>query len=251
MNRNNLVIPAAGAGTRLQLSIPKIFTEIADKQSVFDRIISEAGPFFDHVTIILSPDGENFFNERIQVKPDHVNFQIQERPTGMFDALNIAFEANPNILSDSNVYIQWGDQPFVDNKLYQLLSEDLNMYEASIPLIWVKDPYVQFKFDEEGLSILESREGDYCDMVGFKDMGIFSFDGNKLNNIWDKFKKVDQSGKQTDEKSFLKLIPFFDELYNIHWRIDQPSYKGLGINTPAELDESKSIIKQLSCMNSV
>lgn len=113
-------------------------------------------------------------------------------------------------------------------------------------MIWTRNPYVQFKFLSGNVSILESREGDSCDKAGFKDIGIFSFQFEKLLQVWSTYKNIDISGKVTGEKSFLKLIMLLQKANTVHWRLDQPSYKGLGINTPDELAESITFMEQLN-----
>tara|TARA_R100001143_G_C3360967_1_gene135584 strand:- start:1486 stop:2241 length:756 start_codon:yes stop_codon:yes gene_type:complete len=246
MKNSILIIPAAGSGSRLKSEIPKIFTPIDSNKTIFELIIKQAVDLVDTIQLILSPDGVNYMKKESIQLPKNLNIVIQKEPTGMFDAIDIALN-KPQISNQiDKVIIQWGDQPFIDQSLYTQILQDLNQFNSSIPLIWTRNPYVQFKFLSGNVSILESREGDTCDDYGFKDIGIFAFRYEKIHQVWDAYKNIDTSGNVTGEKSFLKLLMLFQETNSIHWRLDQPSYKGLGINTPDELAESISFMEQLN-----
>lgn len=246
MKNSVLIVPAAGSGSRLKSEIPKIFTPIYKDKTIFDFIINEAIDLVEAIQLVLSPDGLNYMKKQSIQVPKNLNIVIQKKPTGMFDAIDIALNQAQLTSQTNKVVIQWGDQPFIDQSLYNHLLNDLDKFNSSIPLIWTRNPYVQFKFLSGNVSILESREGDICDESGFKDIGIFAFQFEKILQVWDTFKNIDISGKVTGEKSFLKLLMLFQKTNSIHWRLDQPSYKGLGINTPDELAESISFIEQLN-----
>lgn len=246
MKNSILIIPAAGSGSRLESEIPKIFTPVYKDKTIFELIIHQAIDLVDTIQLVLSPEGVNYMEKQSIQAPKNLNVVVQNKPTGMFDAIDIALNQQQLSKPIKKVVIQWGDQPFIDNSLYSHLLHDLDQFNSSIPLIWTRDPYVQFKFLSGNVSILESREGDICDKAGFKDIGIFSFQYQKLLHVWDTYKSIENSGKVTGEKSFLKLIMLFQETYPIHWRLDQPSFKGLGINTPGELAESVSFMEQLN-----
>lgn len=246
MKNSILIIPAAGSGSRLKSDIPKIFTPIYNGNTIYEFIIKQAVDLMETVHLVLSPEGIDYLKKKSIQTPKNLNIVVQQKPTGMFDAIDIALNQSQISNQIKKVVIQWGDQPFIDQALYSHLLHDLDQYNSSIPLIWTRNPYVQFKFISGNVSILESREGDLCDDSGFKDIGIFSFRYEKILQVWDTFKKIDTSGNVTGEKSFLKLLMLFQKTNSIHWRLDQPSYKGLGINTPDELAESISYMKQLN-----
>lgn len=250
MKNNVLIIPAAGSGSRLKSEIPKIFTPVYKDKTIFELIIHQATDLIDTIQLVLSPDGVSFMKKQSIQAPKNLNVVVQNKPTGMFDAIDIALNQSQLSNQIQKVIIQWGDQPFIDKTLYSHLLNDLDQYNSSIPLIWTRNPYVQFKFLSGYVSILESREGDSCDKAGFKDIGIFSFQHENLRQVWDSYKSIDNSGKVTGEKSFLKLLILFQKSNTIHWRLDQPSFKGLGINTPDELAESVFFMEQLNHLQS-
>ena len=246
MNKRSLIIPAAGKGSRLQSSAPKIFTKLYRHRTIYDYIMDQAEGFFDKVCLILSPSGNDYMEQYVNKAPGNLEVLIQPVAKGMFDAIDIALSCFSLRNQNEEIFIQWGDQPFIDRNLYESLSNDLEESDAAIPLVWVREPYVQFKFSKnKGLTILESREGDKCDDAGFKDIGLFAFRKNSLLVAWQQYQAIDAKGRITNEKSFLKIIPLMLENGTLYWRTDQPTYKGLGINTREELAESKMLIEQL------
>ena len=245
MNKRTLIIPAAGKGSRLQSSAPKIFTKIYRHRTIYDFIMDQAEDFFDKICLILSPSGKDYMEQHMVKAPGNLDVMIQPAANGMFDAIDIALSGSSLKNENEKIFIQWGDQPFIDRNLYNSLAIDLKQADAAIPLVWVREPYVQFKFSKnKGVTILESREGDKCDDAGFKDIGLFAFRKNSLLEAWEQYQAIDAKGSITNEKSFLKIIPLMLENGTLYWRTDQPTYKGLGINTREELAESKMFIDQ-------
>lgn len=245
-----IAIPAAGRGSRLGSELPKIFTPIYNGLSIYDYLLLNGLSHLDELVLLLSPSGAEFFNKKYKDNsPNKVKLLIQEEPTGMLDAINIIvthlIERNTE---DFKLIIQWGDQPFCDKELHHLLFQDLNYSLVSVPLVWVNNPYVQFCFKDK-LYVLESREGDLCDSFGFKDMGIFAFKRKVLQSCWDDYLKYAMFGAITGEKNFVKFLMIVHDSFNISWRLDQPNYKSLGINTSDELVQVRRLFEAIGNLN--
>lgn len=239
-----IVIPAAGKGSRLNNDLPKIFTTIYKSKSIFDLIVEQGTFHVEEVILLLSPAGKEYFDFYIASSaPKNVHVWVQESATGMFDAMNQLFDSLLNRQEDFQVIVQWGDQPFCDADLHNILFSDLEKYQVSVPLVWVSNPYVQFKLGPT-LSVWESREGEICDAFGFKDMGIFAFTRRSIESTWPLYKINALSGKKTGERNFVKFFETVQQKIEIFWRLDQPYYKSIGINTPEELDEANLFLCQ-------
>lgn len=239
-----IVIPAAGKGSRLHSDLPKIFTAVYQSKSIFDLIVEQGTSHVDEMILLLSPAGKEYFDLHIASSaPKNIHVWVQESATGMFDAMSQLFESLFNRPEDFRVIVQWGDQPFCDAELHQTLFSDLNKYEVSVPLVWVSSPYVQFKLGSP-LAVWESREGEKCDAFGFKDMGIFAFTRGSIESSWPLYKLNAPFGKVTGERNFVKFFETIQQKTEIFWRLDQPYYKSIGINTPEELNEANLFLNQ-------
>lgn len=240
-----LAIPAAGRGSRLNLDIPKIFTPIWKGKTVFDFITESLSPEIDQILLLLSPEGKTYFDSHIKGQaPKLIQVLVQESATGMFDAVNQLVSHVLAMPDDVNLILQWGDQPFCDALLHEQIFQDLRNHDASVPLVWVENPYVQYQFGDNAVSVFEQREGEKVDAYGFKDMGIFGLKKSLLVNSWSRYALHAKAGKVTGEKNFVKYIGTLQPEFRVFWRLDQPYYKSIGINTPAELAEATLFVKQ-------
>jgi hypothetical protein len=75
-------------------------------------------------------------------------------------------------------------------------------------------------------------------------MGIFGLRKSLLELSWGDYAQHTRAGKVTGEKNFVKYIGTLHPRFQVFWRLDQPFYKSLGINTPAELAEATLYVKQ-------
>ena len=240
-----IVIPAAGRGSRLGIELPKIFTPIFEEKSVYDFIMQHDHNEVDQIILLLSPAGKEFFDQHYKINaPKNLDIWIQPQANGMFEAMNLLFERLLQQENDFQLVLQWGDQPFCDQELQQILFEDLNHHAVSVPLVWVEKPYVQFRLGDR-IEVIETREGEISDLFGFKDMGIFAFNRHVIETCWETYKNKAPMGQITHERNFVKFFETIQTHFAIHWRLDQPYYKSIGINTPTELKEANLLMSQI------
>ena len=241
-----LAIPAGGKGSRLNSKLPKIFTPVYKGKSTFDLVMNNLTPEIDLVVLLLSDAGHKIY---LDLYKDTLDFKvevvIQKSATGMFDAIDLILRNLLSFTDDFSVIFQWGDQPLIDANLHEILLSDLKRYSASIPLVWVRNPYVQYKFSQGEVSVFEIREGELCDEFGFKDMGVFAYRSDFLRSFWKLFSETVKPGCITNEKNFIKFNSAID-FKKVFWRFDQPSYKSLGFNDSTDLQAIEFLIEQFS-----
>lgn len=90
MKNSILIIPAAGSGSRLKSEIPKIFMPVCNDKTIFELIIHQATDLVDSIQLILSPEGVRYMKKQSIQTPKNLNVVVQNKPTGMFDAIDIA-----------------------------------------------------------------------------------------------------------------------------------------------------------------
>ena len=66
-----------------------------------------------------------------------------------------------------------------------------------------------------------------------------------MKSSWPTYAQDAVAGKVTGEKNFVKYIGTLQPTYKVVWRLDQPYYKSIGINTPSELAEATLFVQQL------
>lgn len=240
------VIPAAGRGSRLGLSIPKILAPVVGDRTIWDILYSKLAQYTDRVHVVLSPEGFDQFNEKLRhgCLRSKVTTSVQVTPKGMGDAI---FSACDFWRGYRNILVVWGDQVFLSDETIQKTvntqcsSSVDNSHILSLPLTEMDQPYVQYLFDDHTghlQQIRQSREGDLCDSRGFSDVGLFGLSVDGLESKWKSYLTTALKGNNTGEINFL---PFLVELSNTPaWRtksiLVKNSTEARGVNTPQDLE---------------
>jgi bifunctional UDP-N-acetylglucosamine pyrophosphorylase/glucosamine-1-phosphate N-acetyltransferase len=224
------VIPAAGRGTRLGVSEPKIFTPLGDNRTAWSVLQQKLSPLVDHIHLVLSPDGAH------AALPAGVSHSIQAEPTGMGDAI---FQGYQTWSQYDSILIVWGDQVFVSADTFIRTITALGPgREVVMPVTRQPAPYVEHVFAGGHLTkVLQSREGDATRPNGFNDVGTFALNTAGLKTAWDSYRAQAARGAATAEVNFLPFLPFLDAQ---GWRITPlevtDATESRGINTPEDLE---------------
>jgi bifunctional N-acetylglucosamine-1-phosphate-uridyltransferase/glucosamine-1-phosphate-acetyltransferase GlmU-like protein len=232
-----LIVIAAGNGSRLGASLPKVFIPLNNQQSLFDIIIT-LKDFYSKIIIVLSKSGIELAKK--YALPDNLELCQQNNADGVKQALEIAVN-NCNLNLYSSVTLQWGDQPFVTNIYRNIFIEKLSNGKILIPLVLKEKHYVCFNFEKKGLIILEKRENEVTPQIGFKDIGFFIFSPSRLQDLIYLLNSTPVYGVVTNEVRFLKTFEILHANNFIEYTIDFPSYFEIGFNTKDELELVKNL----------
>lgn len=170
------VIPAAGRGTRANLSFPKTLYPF-NGVSILHRLISTLSSFDPQPTVIVSPDGFNPITESLVDANLSAYTVIQKNPSGMGDAV-LCFNQSP-AASTEHVLLVWGDIANLTHRTLNTLVQthfieqnDFTFVTALVPSAYT---IVQRDTDGNVLSVLETRELDLEPIPGERDIGLFLF----------------------------------------------------------------------------
>ena len=86
ISRINVLIPAAGKGTRSGLSYPKTLFKI-DGKEILLRILELVESYDPEPTVVVSPEGKDLINKFIFENKKKVDVVIQESTLGMGNAI--------------------------------------------------------------------------------------------------------------------------------------------------------------------
>lgn len=247
--RTCAVIPAAGGGSRLGLSVPKLLAPIREGDTVWTLLESRLRGLVDHIHVIASPAGRHAIERAVQretpkqgegasISAPATTVGIQLRPTGMGDAI---FCGQQTWQPAKTLLIIWGDQVHVSA---ETLRTAVALHEGAprrvvLPLVEVDTPYVAYCFDRFGRlgRVLQRREGDCCPARGLSDVGAFVLSTGGLAKAWADYRRGQPPGALTGEVNFL---PFLVYLVGRGWEVltsdlcDQLETRG--INTREDLE---------------
>ena len=235
------VIPAAGRGSRLGVSLPKLLVPIDDHRTVWSILRDKLLPYVGHIHVVLSPAGYPLFQEALAQDSNRhlVSSSIQDEQLGMGDAI---FRGQAIWSQYETIFVVWGDQIHLSE---QTIRRSLDVHamgggpRCTLPLVAVETPYVQYVFDQNGTlcQIRQSREGDACDPRGDSDVGAFVLSVAGLQAAWQDFLAGAVRGAKTGEINFLPFL----EMLSQQWRWPFQTVRVTdatecrGINTPEDL----------------
>jgi bifunctional N-acetylglucosamine-1-phosphate-uridyltransferase/glucosamine-1-phosphate-acetyltransferase GlmU-like protein len=247
------IVPAAGRGSRLGTSIPKVFVPILPSITIWDAIHDKLSLVVDHIVLVLSPDGKDYWKTKsadfCSESFNKTEIGLQLKPLGMGDAI---FCVSDLWREYENILIVWGDQFNLSPHTLQACL-DLHATQKkpalTIPVVRAASPYVEYVFDSPGrlMKIRQAREGDHCEPGGFSDIGIFLLSGGQaLTDEWDHYRTISAPGSVTGEINFL---PFLAHLSSIaRWPVgryetNDPT-EAIGINTPDDLAFARQLLQK-------
>ena len=208
------VIPAAGRGSRLGYDRPKILYPIAGRP-VLDWLLNFLEPNCHKMVFVLSPDGRATVREELErTIPSRYEIVIQEVPTGMGDAVELALDS----VATRQVVVVWGDQAALRrSSVDACLRLHAGPLEADVtcPTVFRENPYIHFDRDSSGqiCALRQAREGDPMPERGESDTGFFCFRAEVLRRLLTEQRRIpEQAGALTREFNLLPVIPLAAKL---------------------------------------
>jgi bifunctional UDP-N-acetylglucosamine pyrophosphorylase/glucosamine-1-phosphate N-acetyltransferase len=242
-SRWTAVIPAAGRGTRLGFDKPKILYPILGRP-ILDWLLDAVAPVCGEVVLVLSPEGqpvvEPVFRQRLGTRGRIV---IQDRPTGMADAIRLT----ENAIHTDYALVVWGDQVTLTSttiKACAALHEARQNATLTLATIMKSNPYIDVERDPEGriVAVRQAREGEVERSVGENDCGLFLFTAKALFPTLEACRS-DGRGHRTGETNLLPLLPAFEQgpgsVATV--RLSDPD-ETLGVNTVEEAAAAEKIL---------
>jgi len=237
MNRI-LVIPAAGLGSRLGAAVPKLLVPVAGVPMV-DRLARLYEPYVGRIVLIAHPSFATRLRHHVEPWRLPVDVAVQERPTGMLDALLLGADAVRSSNSDE-VWITWCDQvgvhPATIRRLSHALGDDPDVALA-LPTVASETPYIHFARDPAGriIDVRHRREGDAMPAAGESDMGLFALTRGAYLDDLPGYAQRPAIGRVTGERNFLPFIPWLAARRHVLTFPAVDEMEAVGVNTPDDL----------------
>jgi len=254
-----LIIPAAGAGTRMGLTYPKTLFPVAGKPILWHILAATEG-LVDASRIVVSPSGIPAIQEFLAATLwRHAQTVVQEKPIGMADAVWVGLNAFDDAASCDYLII-WGDHVTVRREtLAQVIAHHRATGAAiTFPTSRRESPYIHIERDQSGRvrNVLEAREGDSLPSEGESDCGVFLARGEWLRQglsdlrartidpTRQRFGRLDGRTSATGEFNFLPLITLWAEQGKLVQAVCVAMLKETrGINTQQEARDVEQLIQ--------
>ena len=232
------MVPAAGLGTRLRATLPKILVRV-NGRPMLDWLLDLYRGVVDRAIIVIDPSSADQVGAYGANTGARLEYQVQEAPTGMLDAILCAV---PTVASSdaSRILITWCDQVAVHPQTVERLTtmSDTQPTPALVmPTARQSDPYIHLERDSSGriVRVLHRREGDRLPPVGESDMGLFSLSRDSFLKRLPSFAASAGTGGATGERNFLPFIPWIAARDVVVTFPCVDAMEAVGVNTPEDL----------------
>jgi bifunctional UDP-N-acetylglucosamine pyrophosphorylase/glucosamine-1-phosphate N-acetyltransferase len=241
-----LIVPAAGLGTRLRTTLPKVLVRV-NGRPMLDWLLDLYRGVVDRAIIVVHPSAADQIRAYGGTTDARLEYQVQEAPTGMLDAILCATRTVAS--SDaSRILITWCDQVAVHPQTVERLTTLSDTHPAAalvMPTARQSDPYIHLERDRSDriVRVLHRREGESLPAVGESDMGLFSLSRDAFLKRLPSYAAAAGTGGATGERNFLPFIPWIaarGEVVTTFPCVD--AIEAVGVNTPEELQRVESYL---------
>ena len=246
MTRRVLIVPAAGLGTRLHSPLPKLLVPVGGIPMI-DRLLDLYADRISRAIVVATPAARAAVEDHVSQRRD-VAVAVQEKPTGMLDAITIGAAS---VVADSadSVWITWCDQVGVHPLTVARLAQHGDESPATpliMPTVTKANPYIHLERDSSGKisRVLHRREGDTMPAIGESDMGLFALSAEACFHLLPQFATGVETGAGTGERNFLPFIPWVARRRPVITFSSEHPEEAIGVNTPEELRAVEAYLKR-------
>jgi bifunctional UDP-N-acetylglucosamine pyrophosphorylase/glucosamine-1-phosphate N-acetyltransferase len=237
----NVVILAAGKGTRMKSGRPKVLHQVAGRPMIGHVLATAAALAPERIVVVLAPDMAEVEVE-LKGRDPAPAVAIQEPALGTGHAL---MAARAQIGPDGKVLVLYGDTPLVTAATLRRLLAAVDEAGAVVGVLGMNPPdttgYGRLAFDHDGLdAIVEERHADEAlRRDGMCNAGIMVIDRARLDSLLDALEL-----RQPKNEYYLTDIVAHARTFG--WpctAIEGPWIEGVGVNAQAQLAEAEALMQ--------
>ncbi|HBR44403.1 MAG TPA: bifunctional UDP-N-acetylglucosamine diphosphorylase/glucosamine-1-phosphate N-acetyltransferase GlmU [Afipia sp.] len=236
------IVLAAGEGTRMRSSLPKVLHPIAGQPLIAHVLAAARGGKNDTIAVVVGPDHQAVVDEIKRSRPEAKTFVQRER-LGTAHAVLAAREAIAYGADD--ILIAFGDTPLIDAVTFERLRTALKAGAALAVLGFrAADPTGYGRLLVEGGQLVAIREqADASEAeraVTLCNAGVMAFAGSTALKILDRI----GNGNSKGEYYLTDAVTIVRELGLRAAVIETGEDEVRGINTKAQLAEAEQVMQQ-------
>jgi bifunctional N-acetylglucosamine-1-phosphate-uridyltransferase/glucosamine-1-phosphate-acetyltransferase GlmU-like protein len=241
-----LIIPAAGLGSRLQSSVPKVLHPLAGRP-LLDYLLDLYRPVVDRIILVLHPSFADEVRHYCGATALDLDVVVQPVANGMLPALLVPYPLIATY-APAQVWATWCDQVAVHPRTVQHLADiaEENDVAFVFPTVVRNMPYIHFDRDEAGVitRVLEQREGDRLPPRGESDAGLFCFSRTAYLDHLATYAAAAPCGAGTGEANFLPFIPWLAQRETVVTFPVVDEMEAIGINTADDLRRVEGYLRE-------
>jgi len=244
--RRVLVVPAAGLGTRLRSSQPKVLFPV-NGRPLIEYLFERYERWVEEFVLVLHPSFAGRVRDYCAERRHRVGFAIQESPTGMLDAILAARDQVEPLGADA-VWVTWCDQiailPATVTRLAEWAERDPSA-AVILPTMGLPEPSIQLERDPAGgiQRVLQRREGDPMPERGEGDMGLFHLSAESFFRRLPAFARDAPAGARTRERNFLPFLAWLNGQARVVTFPGSAPIEAVGVNSTDDLHRVEAALR--------
>jgi bifunctional UDP-N-acetylglucosamine pyrophosphorylase/glucosamine-1-phosphate N-acetyltransferase len=245
--RRALIVPAAGAGSRLEGDVPKLLAPVGGRPMI-DIVLDLYRKHTDTIVVVIHPSADARVRDHLRgAATEAVSVLWQPKRTGMLDAVLIPHETLAHNPPDQ-IWITWCDQVAVDPATIDRLADHASRPQTDVvlPVAYTRQPYTCLERDADGRlkGILHQREGDAIPEWGEREMGVFALSRRAYFELLPQFARTGETGAVTGERNFLPFLPWVAARGRLtSFRCADPR-EAIGVNTPEDRTQVEAFLEE-------
>lgn len=235
------IVLAAGEGTRMQSSLPKVLHPVAHQTLLAHVLAAAPKGTGTSLAVVIGPDHQAVAEEARRSRPDALTY-VQAERLGTAHAVLVAREAIARGVDD--LLIAFGDTPLISAETFARLREPLARGAAIAALGFrAADPTGYGRFIVEGdhlVAIREQADASEAERkIDLCNAGVMAIDGRRALEI------LGQVGNANSKREYY-LTDAIGIVRDKGWEsvvIETSEDEVRGINTKAQLAEAEGVIQ--------
>lgn len=236
------IVLAAGEGTRMRSSLPKVLHPVAGRPLIAHVLAAAPDDKNDAIAVVVGPDHQVVVDEIKRARPEAKTY-VQHERLGTAHAVLAAREAIASGADD--ILIAFGDTPLIDKRTFERLRTALRDGAALAVLGFrAADPTGYGRLLVEGSELIAIREQADANeaerAVTLCNAGVMAFAGKTALKILDRI----GNGNSKCEYYLTDAVTIVRELGLRAAVIETDEDEVRGINTKAQLAEAEQVMQR-------
>lgn len=245
-NKLACIVLAAGKGTRMKSSTPKVLHKVANKTMLWHVLNVAKSAKVQEVVTVVSPDGSQVAKAAEELSSKTA---VQKKQLGTGDAVLAAKAALKNFNGD--VIILYGDCPLITKEAIKKLLKIREKFDIAVLGFDALEPGSYGRLVTEGnelKEIVEAKDATKSQKeISLCNSGIYALDAKLLFNLLSKVKNNNSKGEYylTD----IVKIAAEQKIKTGYAVVDEEIVQG--VNSKAELADAEAIMQERLCIKAL
>jgi bifunctional N-acetylglucosamine-1-phosphate-uridyltransferase/glucosamine-1-phosphate-acetyltransferase GlmU-like protein len=241
-----MIVPAAGSGSGLGVTMPKLLVPVLGR-AMIEHLFQRYAPYVDRFILVITPVMDSSVRPLCEASGYSVEIAFQGPATSTLEAILVPQERVRTIQPDG-VWITWCDQVAISKATARALDRATGgspVPPLVFPTVVRSDPSVHFDRAQGGQihAVRRRQEGDRMPPAGEGDAGLYALSTATYLDLLTAFVHETRRVGQGGPGEFLPFIPWCAARHDVRTFPVGHLMEAIGIDTPTELGQVEAYLR--------